>query len=89
MVPEFQSSEFTVPTASTNAKLVAKAGIPPDWHYSWLDHIPLIGKTLACGLNALRYKTTLEQNADFIAEDLEVLESQWSLTAVGIIDKQR
>jgi hypothetical protein len=37
-------------------------------------------------MNAGRYTTTLEQNADFIASDLESYESRWSGTAVGVID---
>ena len=37
-------------------------------------------------INASRYGTTLEQNAEFIADDLESYESRWSGVAVGIID---
>jgi hypothetical protein len=41
---------------------------------------------LVTGSNMPRYATTLEQNADFIAADLEDWDSQWSGVAVGIID---
>jgi hypothetical protein len=51
-----------------------------------MKYIPLIGKTLVCAMNFSRYKTTLEQNADFIARDLESYESQWSRATVGVID---
>lgn len=37
-------------------------------------------------MNASRYETTLEQNAEFIASDLESFESPWIQTTVGIID---
>lgn len=37
-------------------------------------------------MNARRYETTLEQNADFIASDLESYESRWSGMTVGVID---
>lgn len=88
MIPESQAVNFVVPTTSSHAKLVANALTPPSWQYSWLDHIPLIGRTLACAFNAPRYRTTLEQNAELIAEDLEVFESRWSQAVVGVIDPQ-
>jgi hypothetical protein len=37
-------------------------------------------------MNVSRLGTTLEQNADFIATDLEDGDSRWSGAAVGIID---
>jgi hypothetical protein len=37
-------------------------------------------------MNARRYVTTLEQNAEFIASDLERHESRWSGMTVGVID---
>lgn len=37
-------------------------------------------------MNFSHYGTTLEQNADFIADDLDSYESRWSGMAVGIID---
>lgn len=85
MTPE--SDDFNVPTKpSAHGKLVANAGTPPLWHDSWMKHIPFIGKTLVTGMNAQRYFTTLEQNAEFIAQDLESGESRWSCKAVGVID---
>lgn len=87
MVPE--SSDITVPTKSPRAKLIANATTPPLWQDSWIKHVPLIGKPILCAKNALRYETTLEQNADFIASDLEHDESQWSGMTVGIIDASK
>ncbi|KAF1852048.1 NAD(P)-binding protein [Cucurbitaria berberidis CBS 394.84] len=84
MVPE--SSHFNVPTTSSRGKLIANAASPPSWKDSWIKHIPLIGMTLLSGMNMGRYETSLEQNAEFIASDLETYESQWSGTTVGIID---
>jgi hypothetical protein len=37
-------------------------------------------------MNAMRYQTTLEQSAEFIADDLESHESQWVGKRVGTID---
>jgi nucleoside-diphosphate-sugar epimerase len=84
MVPE--SSDVSVPTKPTRGKLVANATNLPLWQDSWVKHIPLIGRSIVCGMNAPRYKTTLEQNADFIASDLESYESQWIGNRVGVID---
>lgn len=87
MTPE--STDFSVPTKSSHAKLTASAGTPPLWQDSWLRHIPFIGKSLVTAMNSSRYETTLEQNADFIASDLETRDSQWIGTAVGIIDASK
>jgi len=84
MTPE--SSDFSVPTKTSYTKLIANAPTPPLWKDSWIKYFPLIGTTLLCAINASRYETTLEQNAEFIASDLESYESRWSETTVGIID---
>ena len=85
-----ESSDLSVPTkAPQGGKLVAEAGTPPLWRDSWMRHIPFIGKTIVMGMNSSRYVTTLEQNAEFIANDLESPESRWSGTTVGVIDASR
>ncbi|KAF2829209.1 NAD(P)-binding protein [Ophiobolus disseminans] len=87
MTPE--SSDITVPTESSHARLVTNAETPPAWRDSWMKYVPLIGKTLVSAMNAMRYETTLEQNADFIARDLESYESRWSEKTVGMIDPSK
>lgn len=84
MTPE--SSDINVPTKTLRGKLIANAATPPSWQDSWIKYIPLIGKTLLCAMNARRYETILEQNAEFIANDLESYESRWSGMTVGVID---
>jgi hypothetical protein len=54
-----------------------------------MSYIPVLGRVIVTGMNAPRLQTTLEQNADFIAEDLEREESQWVGKAVGIIDPSK
>ncbi|KAF2871448.1 hypothetical protein BDV95DRAFT_40941 [Massariosphaeria phaeospora] len=73
MTPE--AADMTVPTPpSKSGKLIASATTPPAWQDS--------------GMNAGRYDTTLEQNAEFIAGDLAGGEaSQWSGKAVGVISE--
>ena len=87
MTPE--SSDFSVPVTHSKGRLVANATTPPLWHDSWVKHIPLIGNLVWCAMNAGRYQTTLEQNADFIASDLESLESPWIGKRVGVIDPSK
>ena len=87
MTPE--SSDLNVPTKTLHGKLIANATTLPSWHDSWIKYIPLIGRTLLCAMNAGRYETTLEQNAEFIASDLESSESRWSGMTVGVIDRSK
>jgi len=83
MTPE--SSDLNVPTKTSAGGLIGNANSPPAWHHSWLEHVPLLGKILVAGMNASRYETTLEANAEFIASDLEGGESRWVGCAVGVI----
>ncbi len=81
-----ESPDINVPTQSSHGRLIANAATPPLWQDSWLGYIPVIGRTLVSAMNSRRYETTLEQNADLIANDLETYGSQWSGTTVGVID---
>ncbi|RMZ02882.1 hypothetical protein D0860_07041 [Hortaea werneckii] len=74
MTMKAKSSDLTSPTKTRQGKLTANATTPPLWHNSRLRLIPLVGKSLTVARNAARYETTLEQNADFIAADLESFE---------------
>lgn len=85
MAPE--SSEFTVPTKSSEGELVASAMTPPLWQDSWLSYVPLLGRYMSAGMNASRYNITLEQAADFIASDLKRGDNQWKQKTVGVIKR--
>lgn len=87
MVPEHQ--DIQLPGTTPKDALVVQAGTPPQWNDSWMKHIPFIGKTIVSGMNASRYKTTLEQNAEFIASDLGDAGSEWKGQAVGVITKSK
>jgi hypothetical protein len=87
MIPE--SPNVSLPGTAPKDGLVASAGTPPQWQDSWMKHIPLIGKTIVSGMNASRYKTTLEQNAEFIACDLSNEHSEWKGQAVGVITRSK
>ena len=84
MTPE--SSDLSVPAKTSKGPLIANATTPPLWQDFWVQSIPLIGTTLSMAINANRYTTTLEQNAEFIANDLEDTKSRWVRMAVGVID---
>jgi len=85
--------EVSSPKTTPRSPLIASAGTPPLWQDSWLKHIPLIGRTLVSAMNAGRYQTTLEANAEFIAKDLEVGGgaggSEWVGKAVGVVSAER
>jgi hypothetical protein len=87
MIPE--SPDVSLPGTAPKDALIASAGMPPQWQNSWMRHIPLIGKTIVSGMNASRYKTTLEQNAEFIASDLSNENSEWKGQAVGVITRSK
>jgi hypothetical protein len=87
MVPE--TTEIALHGFVPREELVASAGTPPRWQDSWLKYVPLIGKTLVSAMNASRYQTTLEQNADFIAADLESGDGEWRRRAVGVISASK
>jgi hypothetical protein len=86
-----KSTDMTSPNTTPRPALIASAGTPPLWQDSWLRHIPLIGKTLVSAMNAGRYQTTLEANAEFIARDLESGggDSEWVGKAVGVISAEK
>ena len=87
MIPEYPNVQL--PGIAPKDTLEAKAATPPQWNDSWMRHIPLIGKAIVSGMNASRYKTTLEQNAEFIAGDLVNEESEWKGQAVGVITRSK
>ena len=87
MVPEY--SEVQLPGTVPKGTLEAKSGSPPQWNDSWMRHVPFIGKTIVSGMNVSRYKTTLEQNAEFIASDLGNQQSEWKGQAVGVITRSK
>ena len=96
MVPESPSisapisSKASVATSSRQ-RLLASATSPPAWiPHPWLEYIPFLGRMTSCGLNAGRYETSLEQAADFIAQDLEKGDkSEYVCKTVGIIDPSK
>lgn len=84
-----ENLQVSVPAQSTHNRLTANATSPPLWQDSWVKHIPFLGKMILAGMNAPRYETTLEQNADFIASDLTDRESRWIGVPVGVIDAMK
>ncbi|KAM0722336.1 hypothetical protein Q7P37_001777 [Cladosporium fusiforme] len=87
IVPE--STTLSVPSRPSAGPLIACGGSPPQWQYSWVRRLPLIGRSLEAAMNASRYETTLEQNAEFIAGDLDNPDSQWIGTTVGVISEPK
>lgn len=80
------SQNLGLPAHGKKNGLIAKARTLPEWQDSWVKHIPLLGNFLWCGLNASRYSTTLEDNAEFIADDLDKGTDEWVGQKVGVIE---
>ncbi|KAJ9148543.1 hypothetical protein NKR23_g4968 [Pleurostoma richardsiae] len=82
-------SKTTYPfdTSASEENLLAAAGIAPEWSAAFLC-TPLVGGYLNIMAQAAAYGTTLEDNADFIAKDLEQGEdSAWIFQKVGVKEK--
>lgn len=84
MIPESET-----PTTTKLSKLVASADVPARWRESWLSYVPFIGKPAVAVMHAMRSTITLEQSADFMAADLEAIESPWIGKRVSTIDASR
>ena len=80
------SSEFVVPTKATPGALTAQATTPPGLKDSWMKSVPIAGNFFHIGSQASRYTTTLEDNAEFIAYDLEMNGDEWVGKKVGVIN---
>ena len=87
MIPA--SSDFGVPTATARARLVAQANTPPGWTDRWVKHLPLLGTLLQIAMGAGSYRTSLEDNAEFIANDLALRSDEWLGQKVGVIERER
>lgn len=88
------SSSISEPTtdssSSTPKRLIANATTPPLWQlHPWLQYIPFVGRVVTCAMNASRYEISLEQCADFLAEDLETEDSKFIGQTVGVISGEK
>ncbi|KAK9384281.1 hypothetical protein V1515DRAFT_624485 [Lipomyces mesembrius] len=82
-----RSTELIVPVkGGTSAGLAASATVPPHWKDFWFRRVPALGPLLVVLANASQYTTTLEDNAEFIANDLAVNSDDWVCKKVGVWD---
>ncbi|KAL8942517.1 MAG: hypothetical protein Q9216_001618 [Gyalolechia sp. 2 TL-2023] len=65
--------------------LVARNDTMPDWHCTFLSAVPYLGMAVDIMVNMMRYNTTFEDCADFMAADLAKGESEHVGHRVGII----
>ncbi|KAL6720603.1 hypothetical protein ACLMJK_002527 [Lecanora helva] len=75
-----------LPDGTPSNPLVASADIPPGWTSSWLNSIPFLGPLVIVLVNAPRYNIKLEDCADFMAADLEKVDSEFIGHRVGLRD---
>jgi hypothetical protein len=69
--------------------ILVTARTPPEWSAKFYS-VPIIGGYLNVFSQAGSYTTTLEDNADFIAKDLERgTASEWIYKKVGVREKKK
>lgn len=62
----------------------------PAWEHSWIENIPIVGRTLwLFGWVASRYRTPYEEVADMLAEDLEKGGDRWIGKKVCFLQKDK
>ncbi|KAL8647338.1 MAG: hypothetical protein Q9210_005619 [Variospora velana] len=79
------SKEITLLEAPRGNSLVARNDVPVDWRPTFLSWVPYLGLYAEIVMNMMRYNTTLEGCADFLAADLTKGESEHVGHKVGII----
>ena len=79
------SKEITFLDAPRGNSLIAKNDTMVDWSPTWLTRVPYLGVYADIVKNMMRYNTTLEDCADFLAADLTKEESEHVGHKVGII----
>lgn len=79
------SKEITLLQAPRGNPLAATNETPADWRPNFLSGVPVLGVYAEIVMNMLRYNTTLEDCADFLAADLTKGESEHLGHKVGII----
>lgn len=84
MIPA--SNTVTLLAAPRGNTLKASVDVPTDFQNSYFHNIPYLGPLISIIGNALKYDTTLEDCADFIAEDLEKEDTQFVGHRIGVID---
>lgn len=61
--------------------------MPPLWNENWVRRVPFVGGYVGVMSAFINHTTTLEENADFLAEDLKSGSLEWNLRRVGVKDK--
>lgn len=85
----FEQNDLSPRTSSFCQKYLAAANVPPEWSRKFL-WTPLVGGYLNILSQVSAYNTSLEDNADFIAQDLlEGKGSQWIYQKVGVKEKRK
>ncbi|KAL8828834.1 MAG: hypothetical protein Q9170_006430 [Blastenia crenularia] len=87
MVPA--SQEITLLEAPRGNPLVAKNDSPPEWILTYLSSIPYLGVFFDALRNGMRYNTTLEDCADWLAADLSKEKSEHVGHRVGVIEGKK
>ena len=82
MKPAVATPDLKLLQAPRRREFVMKVDVPPEWRDHWLRKVPFVGGYINTVSNLVGHVTTLEENADFIAEDLASESLEWNLRKV-------
>ena len=86
MKPAVTTPDLKILEGPRKHDFVVKADVPPVWKESWWKNVPVFGRYVEVMRSFVGNMTTLEENADFWAEDLESGSKEWEFRRVGVMD---
>jgi len=84
MKPAFATQELKILEQPRKREFMMKADVPPELTNPLYGKLPLVGGYLSTFNTMVNHVTTLEENADFMAEDLASGSQQWIFRRVGV-----
>jgi hypothetical protein len=87
MKPAVATADLKILEKPRKHEFAVKADVPPAWKDSWFRKMPFVGGYISTMVNFAGHMTTLEENADFLAEDLASGSAEWNFRRVGVKDK--
>jgi hypothetical protein len=86
MKPAVATPDLKILDGPRKRDFVVKADVPSVWNGSWWRNVPVLGRYVEVMKSLMGNMTTLEENADFLAEDLEGGDQKWEFRRVGVVD---
>ncbi|KAK9234655.1 hypothetical protein V1525DRAFT_412438 [Lipomyces kononenkoae] len=86
LCPAYMIPRSTELKGASSGRLATSATVPPHWNDFWFRRLPVVGPFFVVLANASKYTTTLEDNADFIANDVAADSDEYVCKKVGVFD---